>query len=72
MYFPPSPPPQGHEVAEGGVQPDSHERTQLLQLVRLQARDIEALRGEIQLLSHKGGQILLPSQPPINPQLSPQ
>lgn len=67
-----SPPPQGREVAGGGVQPDSHERTQLLHLVRLQARDIEALRGEIQLLSHKGGHILPPAQPPINPQLSPQ
>ena len=63
---------QGREVAGGGVQPDSHERRQLIQLVRLQARDIEALRGEIQLLSHKGGHILPPSQPPINPQLSPQ
>ena len=38
---------QGCEVAGGGVQPDSHERRQLIQLVRLQARDIEALRGEI-------------------------
>jgi len=58
-------------VAGGDLKPDGHEQRQLLQLVRLQAADIEALRAEIQLLSHKGGHILPPSQPPINTHAQP-
>lgn len=65
------PTPKGQEVAGGDLKPDGHEQRQLLQLVRLQAADIEALRAEIQLLSHKGGHILPPSQPPINTHAQP-
>lgn len=50
---------------------DPSERKQLVKLVRLQAQDIEALKEEIYLLSHKGGHILPPSQPPVGMQPHP-
>ncbi len=58
----------------GGAQSRSHdhsERQQLLQLVRLQAQESEDLKEEIRLLSHKGGRILPPSQPPVGTEPQP-
>ncbi|KAF6034679.1 hypothetical protein EB796_007012 [Bugula neritina] len=44
---------------------DVHERQRLIQLVQLQAQEVDALKEEIVMLSHKGGHILPPAQPPI-------
>ena len=43
------------------------EHQKLLEIVRLQLLDIENVRSEIQLLQHKGGHILPPTQPPAAP-----
>ncbi len=40
------------------------ERERLLALVRIQVREIEAIREEIQVLQLKGGRIAPPPQPP--------
>lgn len=45
---------------------DARERQRLIQLVQLQAQEIEALKDEILLLSRKGGHILPPAQPPMS------
>uniref|UniRef100_A0A4W3IB69 Cilia- and flagella-associated protein 44 n=1 Tax=Callorhinchus milii TaxID=7868 RepID=A0A4W3IB69_CALMI len=44
---------------------DLEERQRMIQLVDLQAQEIEALKDEISLLSRKGGHILPPTQPPL-------
>nr|KAG5708675.1 hypothetical protein BaRGS_034892 [Batillaria attramentaria] len=44
---------------------DVRERQRLVQLVQLQAQEIDALKDEILLLSRKGGHILPPAQPPM-------
>ena len=44
---------------------DVHEGQRLIQLVHLQAQEIEALKEEITLLARKGGHILPPAQPPL-------
>ncbi|CAG2237888.1 CFAP44 [Mytilus edulis] len=49
---------------------DVHEKQRLIQLVQLQAQEIDALKEEIMLLSRKGGHILPPAQPPL-PQTPP-
>ncbi|XP_074652110.1 cilia- and flagella-associated protein 44-like isoform X2 [Tubulanus polymorphus] len=49
----------------GSRKADIHERQRLIQLVQLQAQEIEALKDEITLLSRKGGHILPPAQPPM-------
>ncbi|XP_033641081.1 cilia- and flagella-associated protein 44-like isoform X3 [Asterias rubens] len=49
----------------GSRKADLEERGRLIQLVQLQAQEIEALKEEISLLSRKGGHILPPTQPPI-------
>ncbi|XP_041088697.1 cilia- and flagella-associated protein 44 isoform X2 [Polyodon spathula] len=46
-------------------QEEIKDRQRLIQLVELQAQEIQALREEISLLSRKGGHILPPAQPPI-------
>ncbi len=51
---------QGGEFS-GEKKSDAHERRRLVQLVHLQAREIEGLRDEIGLLSRKGGHILPPT-----------
>merc|ERR1711894_552913 len=51
----------------GARKADIHERQRLIQLVHLQAQEIEALKEEIMLLSRKGGHILPPAQPPMPP-----
>ncbi|XP_038057956.1 cilia- and flagella-associated protein 44-like isoform X2 [Patiria miniata] len=50
---------------QGSRRADLEERGRLIQLVQLQAQEIEALKEEISLLSRKGGHILPPTQPPI-------
>ena len=60
---------QGEEYT-GTRKADIRERQRLIQLVQLQAQEIDALKEEIMLLSRKGGHILPPAQPPL-PQ-SPQ
>ena len=57
---------QGSEFS-GARQTDIHEKQRLIQLVHLQAQEIEALKEEIVLLSRKGGHILPPAQPPMPP-----
>ena len=49
----------------GGVSHlDEDEKQRLVQIVQIQASEIDALRQEIQVLLRKGGNILPPSQPP--------
>ncbi|KAK6486478.1 cilia- and flagella-associated protein 44-like [Huso huso] len=50
---------------QGKRQEEVKDRQRLIQLVELQAQEIQALREEISLLSRKGGHILPPAQPPI-------
>ncbi|CAH1796965.1 unnamed protein product [Owenia fusiformis] len=54
---------QGGEFS-GQRKADLRERQRLIQLVQLQAQEVEALKEEIMLLSRKGGHILPPAQPP--------
>ena len=44
---------------------DANERERLGNLVQLQTQELEALKEEIQMLQHKGGHTLPPSQPPM-------
>ena len=44
----------------------NEEQEKLMEIVRLQALDIETVKGEIKLLQHKGGHILPPTQPPAS------
>lgn len=60
---------QGEEYS-GARKADVHEKQRLIQLVQLQAQEIDALKEEIMLLSRKGGHILPPAQPPL-PQTPP-
>lgn len=60
---------QGQEFS-GARKADIRERQRLIQLVQLQAQEIDALKEEIMLLSRKGGHILPPAQPPL-PQSPP-
>lgn len=55
---------QGDEFS-GVAKADINERQRLVQLVHLQAQEIDALKEEITLLSRKGGHILPPAQPPL-------
>ncbi|XP_070551975.1 cilia- and flagella-associated protein 44-like isoform X2 [Ptychodera flava] len=50
---------------QGARKADMRERQRLIQLVQLQAQEIDALKEEIGLLSRKGGHILPPTQPPL-------
>ena len=56
---------QGGEFS-GQRKADLQERQRLIQLVQLQAQEVDALKEEITLLSRKGGHILPPAQPPLN------
>ena len=58
------------EEYSGARKADVHEKQRLIQLVQLQAQEIDALKEEIMLLSRKGGHILPPAQPPL-PQTPP-
>ncbi|XP_028405556.1 cilia- and flagella-associated protein 44-like [Dendronephthya gigantea] len=49
----------------GNRKTDLRERHRLVQLVQLQAQEIDGLKDEITVLSRKGGHILPPSQPPL-------
>jgi len=54
---------QGAELT--GMRPsDVAERRRLVSLVQLQADEIDSLKDEILALSHKGGHVMPPSQPP--------
>lgn len=55
---------QGEEYS-GVRKSDIREKQRLIQLVQLQAQEIDALKEEIMLLSRKGGHILPPAQPPL-------
>lgn len=55
---------QGEEYS-GARKADIREKQRLIQLVQLQAQEIDALKEEIMLLSRKGGHILPPAQPPL-------
>ena len=46
-------------------QSDVDETQKIDQLVQLQAREIDALKYEILMLSRKGGYVVPPSQPPL-------
>ena len=61
---------QGSEFS-GNRKADIRERQRLVQLVQLQAQEIDALKDEITLLSRKGGHILPPAQPPLPPGQTP-
>ena len=43
---------------------DKEEKRRLGDIVDIQSREIQALQEEIKILSHKGGHILPPTQPP--------
>jgi len=43
---------------------DTKERQKLMDTVRIQAREIDALRAEIQMLRRKGGHVYMPVAPP--------
>ncbi|KAK3107014.1 hypothetical protein FSP39_005065 [Pinctada imbricata] len=58
------------EEFSGARKADIREKQRLIQLVQLQAQEIDALKEEIMLLSRKGGHILPPAQPPL-PQSPP-
>nr|CAB3230210.1 WD repeat-containing protein 52-like [Phallusia mammillata] len=49
----------------GKKKSEIREQHRLVQLVQLQAQEIQALKEEIGLLSRKGGHILPPAQPPL-------
>ncbi|XP_060551905.1 LOW QUALITY PROTEIN: cilia- and flagella-associated protein 44-like [Ruditapes philippinarum] len=53
------------EEYSGARKADVREKQRLIQLVQLQAQEIDALKEEIMLLSRKGGHILPPAQPPL-------
>ncbi|XP_053372820.1 cilia- and flagella-associated protein 44-like [Mercenaria mercenaria] len=53
------------EEYSGARKADIREKQRLIQLVQLQAQEIDALKEEIMLLSRKGGHILPPAQPPL-------
>ncbi len=55
---------QSKETAGEGVHLDTDEHQKLLEIVRLQRMDINAVREEIEILQRKGGHILPPTQPP--------
>ena len=57
-------PLQGMDISGSGQLLEPEEKARLLQIVRLQNREIESLKEEIRLLSCKGGHVLPPSQPP--------
>ncbi|CAG5122903.1 unnamed protein product, partial [Candidula unifasciata] len=50
---------------KGQRQTDVREKHRLIQLVQLQAQEMDALKEEINLLSRKGGHILPPAQAPL-------
>lgn len=62
-----SPRTQSKEVSGGDRYLSAEEHEKLLEIIRLQAMDIDNVRAEIDLLHHKGGHILPPTQPPAAP-----
>jgi len=59
---------QGAEL--GGLsESEAAERQRIVQLVELQAQEIDSLKEEILMLSRKGGRVMPPLQPPPLPRL---
>jgi len=50
---------------QGQPEEETMERQRLEHLVTLQSQEIMALKDEIRTLSHKGGHVLPPTQPPM-------
>lgn len=61
----------GVHVSDGGPaqRKEAEERARLLQLVKLQAKEMEALKAEIGMLRRKGGHVYTPSVPPPMPMM---
>lgn len=59
----------GVHVSDGGPaqRKEAEERARLLQLVKLQAKEMEALKAEIGMLRRKGGHVYTPAVPPPMP-----
>ena len=64
MHSPPTLLMQGVGVSGSSRLLEPEEKARLLQIVRLQNREIDSLKEEISLLTCKGGHVLPPSQPP--------
>jgi hypothetical protein len=47
-----------------GARSEVEERNKLVALVKLQAKEVEALKAEINLLRRKGGHVYVPPMPP--------
>lgn len=63
----------GVHVADQGpsVKKEIQERNRLVQLVKLQAKEVDALKAEINMLRRKGGHVYTPAvPPPMMPQQS--
>ena len=61
---------QGSEYRGARAQ-EVEEMTRLVQLVQIQAQELNALKEEIGMLSRKGGHILPPVQPPVPQEKGP-
>lgn len=57
----------GTSVADAGpaVRSEVEERHRLVSLVKLQAKEVDALKAEINLLRRKGGHIYIPAAPDV-------
>ena len=50
----------------GIMRRDIEERNRLVQLVKLQAKEVDALKAEINMLRRKGGHVYAPALPPAD------
>ncbi|GMH77149.1 hypothetical protein TrST_g4112 [Triparma strigata] len=63
----------GMQVADDGptIREETEERNRLVALVKLQAKEVDALKAEINLLRRKGGHIYAPPPPPEGGSVAP-